>query len=1052
MVGGLCLANPRAFADPSTQVPQAIVESRVVRLPVSDAGELRFGRLSTSQGLSQTRVGGIVQDNKGFLWFGTQYGLNRYDGYRFKVFKHEAADPDSLSGARILSLFKDHAGILWVGCLGALDRLDPQTERITHYEIDPHTQGSRAATVNSITEDPEGSLWLSTGSGLYRLDPATGRATRFGHDAADPRSLSSDDIKSAGFDRAGTFWVASSEGLDAFDRNTHRITYHIPLRELRELSFHEDSHGVFWILSSSGDGLAVFDRATGRLTRYAFNERDIPGAPLTGVIAMLEDRRGNLWLGTLSDGLLRYDRDRGKFIRYRHQVGNADSLAENRVTALFEDREGNVWVGLGATAPNFFADEKQQFATLPYDRSDGSNLGETLVNSILEDTDGTVWFGTTGALDRLDRSGGLTAFHVPGNGLDADVVSIVKDGPQGLWLATSGQGLYRFDPRTGRSRGLHHDPRNPASLSSDIVLRLMLGRDGRLWARTWSGIDRFDEASETFEHFLTEPQGTPEFVDIAQDASGAVWANDSRGFVRLDPGTGAVRRFAHDRNTGRAELTFSIHIGRDGAVWSGTQDGLLRLDPDSGAQIVYREQDGLPSNAIGCVLEDGRGDLWMSTTQGIARFEPASRTFSSYSVADGLPGNDLTGWGACHAGASGRMYFGGFPGATAFRPEDIRANDFVPPVVLTDLEVAGVRMRPERGSLLSRAISYTESLELSHEQNNITLGFSALSFRSPSTNRYRYRLEGFDTEWRRAGSDRRIAAYTALPAGRFLLRIQGATNRGPWSEPGTTLRIDVLPPWYATWWFRLVTVGAAALLVWAVYLLRMRQIARQFEIRLDERIRERTRIARELHDSLLQGFQGLMFRLQAVLNMLPGRGKEAVEALRVALDKGDQAIAEARAAVEELRSSTLMGDELTQTLKALMDELVSMADSTPRPTCRVRVEGKSRVLVSSVRDELHRIAREALRNAFRHSHARTIEGEVSYGDTTFTLRVRDDGAGINAQVLERGRRSGHWGLPGMRERTALLGGEFELWSEAGAGTEVQVTLPASVAYAAGRPG
>lgn len=1038
---------------PGSTPPQApsraIVDSEIVRLPVTEADELHFVHLSSAQGLSQTRVTNIVQDNKGFLWFGTQYGLNQYDGYRFRLFKHERADPDSLSCNWIFSLFKDRSGALWVGCLSQIDRLDPVTERITHFDLNQNRGEDSRASVRAISEDDDGLLWLSTATGLLRLDPASGRVERFQHDPADPASLSDNDIKSARTDSNGTLWVSNGTGLDAFDRKTNRVTFHIPLVESRDLSFFEDSRGVFWVLCASGNGLAILDRKTGHLTRYAFRPSDPPGAPLTGVIAMLEDRDHNLWLGTFTDGLLRFDRNKRQFIRYRHRLDNPDSLSEDRITTLFEDREGNVWVGLGTTPPNFFSEAHPRFVTLPFDRRDPANLGETLVNCIMEDSQGLLWFGTTGALERLDRkTGALTAFHVPGGGVNADVISIAQDPSGFLWLATTGEGLFRFDPRTGKYRVFHHDPANPTSLSSDVILRVLVDHSGIVWARTLGGVDRIDPEPGTITPYLRQSEGSVFTGSIVEDADHNLWINNNLGLLRFDPVSGQSRQYhTPPRPDGSRDLFHSIHIDKQGFVWAGTQDGLLRLDPRSGETAIYGEAEGLPARTALCILGDERGNLWMSTTQGIVEFNPVARTTNSYSAADGLPGNDLTGWGACARSASGEMFFGGFPGATAFRPEDIHERDFVPPVVLTDLEVDGVPIRPGAGSLLPRSISHTESLRLSHAQNNIVLGFAALSYRSPSTNRYRFKLEGFDSDWRRAGSDRRVAAYTALPAGHFVLRLQGATGRGPWSEPGTALTLDVLPPWYAMWWFRALAAATVLLLVWAGFLLRMGQLARQFEIRLEERIGERTRIARELHDSLLQGFQGLMFRLQAVLNLLPAQADKAIESLRVALEKGDQAIAEARAAVEDLRSTTLIGDELTQSLTRLMDELVSIVESTARPSCRVRVEGKSRPLVSTVRDEIQRIAREALRNAFSHSHGRTIEAEISYGETTFALRVRDDGVGINTRVLEMGRRSGHWGLPGMRERAELLGGRFELWSEAGAGTEVQISLPAAIAYA-----
>ena len=333
-------------------------------------------------------------------------------------------------------------------------------------------------------------------------------------------------------------------------------------------------------------------------------------------------------------------------------------------------------------------------------------------------------------------------------------------------------------------------------------------------------------------------------------------------------------------------------------------------------------------------------------------------------------------------------------------------------------------------------------MTLPHDQNSISFQFSALSYSSPSTNRYRYKLEGLDTGWQEVGSDRRYASYTILPPGNYEFRVQGATLRGPWSEPGKRMRITILPPWWATGWFRALVALVVMLALWSAYFRHMRRLAEQFEIRLTERVRERTRIARELHDSLLQGFQGLMFRLQAVRDMLPGRPDEAVTALDKALERGDETITDAREAVHDLRSSSLVESDLEHLLKALGEEF----ESEPHPAFTVVVEGKPRELAPLLRDEIYRVAREAFRNATRHAHARNIEAEIEYGETDFSLRIRDDGDGIDREVLARGKRAGHWGLQGMRERAEQIGGRLNVWSERKAGTEIELVIPAANAY------
>lgn len=1036
-------ALPRA----GDAVQQARVNPRSINLPITDAKDVRFTRLSVAQGLSQTRVAQIAQDDQGFLWFGTQDGLNRYDGYNFKVFKNHPGRPTSLSGVFVYALFKDRSGAIWVGSDQYLDRFDRATETFTHYRL-----GTENPVVIHISEDRAGMLWLATSKGLYQLDPRTGSIKRFGHDPNDRFSLPSNDIKSSGEDRAGTFWVANSEGLDAFDRATARVVIHVPLHEsVREFSFHEDRFGVFWVIYGSGNGLAVLDRATKTLTRYSFYEQDPSRNALSGVYAILEDRDGTVWFGTMGAGLLKFDRARQRVIRYRTHPGDLESLAENRVISLFEDREGNIWAGLHAMAPNFFARKPPPFEKFQPSSATPSGLGENLVNAIYEDHQGNLWMGASGALNRVDRGTRQYTSHRPqGSVVGIEVLAILEDRSGTLWVGTLGHGLNSFDRRTGRFNAYLHDPINAASVSHNIVTRLFMDRAGSMWALSWNGLNRFDPATKRFTVYKRDPQSTTEsYFSIDEDLQGNLWLGSTSGLVRFEPSTQQFTVFTHnpdDPKTLSNNTVNSVYADRSGAVWLGTQNGLNRLEPKTATFTVFHEKDGLPGNAVSCILDDSHGELWMSTNNGVSRFDPLKRTFRNYSTADGLPGGDLTAWGTCFRSPSGDMFFGGFAGATAFHPERVLDNTYIPPIVLTDFRLSGATVEPGPSSPLKKSITYAEDLTLSHEQDAFSVQFSALSFFSPQTNRYRYKLEGLDSSWHEVGSEQRLASYTTLPAGVYVFRVQGATNRGPWSEPGTALRIAILPPWWNTWWFRMVIAALCVFLLLAVYYYRVRQIAQQLEMRLEERVGERTRIARELHDSLLQGFQGLMFRLQAVRDLLPARPSEAVQVLDTALDRGDQTIVEAREAVQDLRSNKVIINDLARALTAVCEELSRLNGGEACPGFRVLEEGKPRALAPIVRDEIYLIAREALRNAFRHASARKIEAEISYGESRFCLRIRDDGIGIDVLVLDQGRLAGHWGLPGMRERAKRFGGVLNVGSRSGAGTEIELTIPAVAAY------
>lgn len=1031
---------------------QAHVNPRPVRVAVTDGDDIRFNRLSTEAGLSQTRVAQIVQDNLGFMWFGTQYGLNRYDGHKFKVFTPDPFRSDGLSGAYIYALFKDRDGVLWIGSGQYLDRLDPTTESFAHYRLEPAVEKSPAATVVQISQDRVGILWLSTANGLYGLEPRTGRVVHhYTHDSGNPLSLSSNDVKSAGEDRSGRFWVADGSTLEQLDRKTGNVTLRVTLpSSARQFTFYEDRSGLLWICYSGGPGVASLDPNSLEFTFYSFYE-DRSRRPLeASVFAVIQDKEGILWLGTQGAGLLRFDRARRTAMRYRNHANEPESLADDRIIALNQDREGNIWVGMHAAEPNFFSPKKPAFRPLMSEGLNPNSMGEHFVNYIFEDRRGVLWIATTGALLGIDRKTGKHRFYPPpGNGLSNDIVAITQDRSGTMWIGTIGQGLNRFDPETGRFKTYLHDPSVSSSLSNNAVDHLFLDHTGRIWVGTWDGLNLFDPKTGRFIVYKRNWNGRAEAVyGIAEDQDGDLWLGGTAGLQHFDPRTGKFTGYQHklsDPTSISDDRVINVFIDQAGAIWAVTHNGLDRLDRKSETFIKYFVSDGLPSNRLNCIEPDASGHLWISTTAGLSEFDPRTKIFRNYSVADGLPGMDLTGWSACATSRTGELFFGGFSGGTAFYPEEIATSTYVPPVVFTDLQVNGISAGVGSGSPLKQSISYAHGVTLSHTQTTFALEFAALSYSSQATDRYRYKLEGLDSTWHEVGSAERLATYNRLPAGEYTFRVQGATSHGPWSDPGASLRVKILPPWWSTWWFRSFCMLAVLLSLYAAYSYRVAQIARQFELRLEERVSERTRIARELHDTLLQSFQGLIFRLQAVYDVLPaGKPKDQLEK---SLERADQAIAEGRSTVYDLRSSATTTNDLAEAVRALGEELATQDSAA----FRLVVEGPSRDLHPIVRDEIYRIACEALRNAFGHAQANHIETEITYGARLFQLRIRDDGQGIPSSILEEGR-PGHYGLPGMRERARQIGGKLEIWSGARAGTEIELRITAGIAYGAEQGG
>jgi ligand-binding sensor domain-containing protein len=522
-------------------VPQASVESRQIRLPIVDGANIRFARFYTIEGPSKSNAGPFVQDDQGFVWFGTPYGLNRFDGYNFKVFTHDPGNPKSISGSSITALFKDHNGSLWIGCNQFLNKFDSKTETFKRY---------RVSYVFDISQDVGGTLWLSTPAGLYALDPANGDIRRYFHDQDDPASLESNDVKSSGEDREGGFWVATSEGLDSFNRRTGKVTLHIPLYEPSyPFSFYEDRFGVFWIYHVSGNPLAVFDRKTHTLTQFSFHEEYSPGLALTGITGMLEDQNGVLWLSTNGAGLLKFDREHRRFIRYHNRLADPESLAQNSVRQMFADQEGIIWASLGGLGLTRFTSRSLPFQRYRHDFGNPNSRDEPFVGAIFEDRQGILWIGTHEALNRIDRkSERYDAFPLTAAGEGADVIAIREDRSGYLWVGTYSHGLFRLDPRTRAFKRFQHNPRDPHSLSNNIVPRLLIDHNGTLWAATHDGLDRFDAATETFTTYREGLQGVhPNYLELVEDPKGILWlGTESSGLLRFEPQTGQFRMYQHD--------------------------------------------------------------------------------------------------------------------------------------------------------------------------------------------------------------------------------------------------------------------------------------------------------------------------------------------------------------------------------------------------------------------------------------------------------------------------------------------------------------------------
>ncbi|HYO83095.1 MAG TPA: two-component regulator propeller domain-containing protein, partial [Bryobacteraceae bacterium] len=959
-----------------------------------------------------------------------------------KVFRHDPANPDSLSGVTITALFRDRSGRLWVGTDQFLDRFDPVTESFRHYRIASPGTASPGEVVQQISQDSRGMLWLSTHSGLFRLNPDTDEVRNFRHNADDPDSLSDNDIKTAGEDRQGAFWVGTSKTLDEFDRDTGKVKRHIDIGESGVgVWFHEDRFGVFWVIYHSEGRIATLDRSTGKLIQYGF-DWGMRHNRLNQAYAMLEDRDGTMWFGTGAAGLLKFDREHGRFISYRRRPEDADSLADNRVIALYEDREGNIWVGLHQVEPNFFRKEPLPFANLSRLTGIPNSLGPGLVSAVFEDRNQVLWVASDRLLKQLDRRSGQYDTFPAAAG--SEVMSIVEDGPDALWIGNAGPGLIRYNWRTGESRGYRHDRSDPTTLCSGVVHRLLVDRRGTLWAATWDGLCHFDSASQRFTTYKPDPKERGlNYYAIVEAPDGHLWLGGNLGLHRFDPQTRQFVLYRHDPNDPASLSSNRVHsvlFDHSGMLWVGTQNGLNRFDSKTGKFAQFGERQGMAGNAVSCILEDRLGRLWLSTNKGVSSFDRRAETFANYTVADGLPGPDMTGSGACFQNQAGEMFFAGFSGATAFFPDRLVDSMYAPPTVLTDFRLFGTSVNPGGSSPLKQAVNHTKAITLTHEQDIFSVEFSALTYFNTATNRYRYMLEPLESSWHQTGADERLATYTTLPAGSYRFRVQAATSRGPWS-PEVVLAIEMRPPVWKTTWFRASLLVLGCCLMWVLYRMRLRQVSDQLSLRFEERVAERIRIAQELHDTLLQQFQAAHFFLGAAEQQLPElpQNEQARKTLARSNSLVSRSITEARTAIMRLRPG--LSADFALRCQAEGERLTMGTEIT----FHLEVGGAPQALRPEVTEEALQITREALANAVRHSQPKQLFATIRFTTGELRVCIHDDGVGIDPESGESGR-AGQYEIQSLRERAQRIGGRLEVVTSKDAGTGLVLMIPARIAY------
>jgi PAS domain S-box-containing protein len=786
------------------------------------------------------------------MWFGTWLGgLNRYDGYTFKFYKHDDQDEGSLSSDSIWALYVDRNGVLWVGTNEGVDRYDQDTDSFIHYRHRADDPTSLPGyQIRAFAEDDSGTLWVATAAELSRLDKASGRFFTYRRNRSDPTTFGGTNIRAICPDRTtGLIWVSTwNEGVSTLDRSTgHYTQYKNDPNDPASLSsndaedIYQDRASNVWI--STLRGLDRFDAKKHTFIRYLHDPRNPASLSGDNVTVAHEDRQGRFWVAT-TDGLNLMDRARGTFTRYLYDAGNSSSLSSNVINpgALYVDTSGALWIGTRSTGVNRLAGEAEKFTTYRSNSGGVNSLNNNTVTALAMGSAGELWIGTEAGLDRFD---GRTFKHYVAGPNDSSSLnpgpsrSIAVDSHGVVWTGTYGSGLDRLDK--GHVTHFRHDPKNSDSLAIDNISTLVPDEKGGLWIGVFGkGLDYFD--GRHFTHFPADPGNPDRLPDVAVlplllDQHGMLWIGTvSYGLVRLDTHTRKFSTYLMDPSRpGSQAANWMEDLYFDGAsIWVASPTGLLRFDLEAGKFTHhYTEKDGLPNNSVLGVVKDAQGNVWAGTANGLSRFDPRTETFRNYDMFDGLQGNGFSAH--CHAKApDGRLFFGGDNGFSAFYPDKLVDNPNPPPVVLTEFELFNKPAKiGGKDSPLRQAINIASSINLRYRQSVFRFQFAALNYTFPQKSRYAYKLENFDRDWQYTDATRRFATYTQLDPGDYTFRVKGSNNDGVWNERGVALHIRILPPWWRTWWFLAICVAAALALLWGLYRLRVRELRRE-----EQRFRE----------------------------------------------------------------------------------------------------------------------------------------------------------------------------------------------------------------------
>jgi signal transduction histidine kinase/ligand-binding sensor domain-containing protein/DNA-binding response OmpR family regulator len=1055
------------------------------------AQEIRFKHLTINDGLSQNAVFAILQDSKGFMWFGTKDGLNRYDGYNFTVYQNNPFDSTSISENYITTLYEDSRGILWIGSLnGWLNCFHKETE--TFERVNYSASGNNnPGMVLSISEDQFGNIWVGTkGDGLFRLKLSFEDwkivhidSRQFIHSKNDLNSLSSNSVASIFLDSQKTLWAGTEDGLSKFNSDKENFTRFDIITKNPEAqsdflgrsisTIYESKAGVLWLGTLSG--LVKFNRQNGSYKLYP-HQYEVYRYGWGVILSIVEDFSGKLWLSTPAV-LMRFDPGSFKYDYFKNDPHNNQSVSYNSISSSCVDKTGILWFGTSGMGISYFDPKVNRFSTFVSKKDLSSRVTGFSVSAVLEDQQGFVWIGTA-VLSRWNRkTGEIKSYETSSNFPEAfgnvAIWSIIEASDGFLWFATQ-EGLYRYDPHSGKARHYKFNLADVSDITDKRVCTVFEDREGNIWTVTENFFSKLlDVDKGIFQHIRYNYN--PDYNELVravvyQDNKGIFWLGTKNGLIRFDYQNLALKKYVNDPKNPSSlsnNLVKTIcpdPFQPDKFLWIGTGGGgLNRFSIGEETFTHFTEKHGLPNNVVYGILSDDNGNLWLSTNKGLSRFNIKENNFRNFNVSDGLQSNEFN-TGAFFKSKKGELFFGGIYGLNYFYPENILDNPFIPDIIITDFRIQGGSDSYLESSIRKK-ITTAEQIILPYDNDIIQFEFAALDYSAPEKNQYSYKLENFNNDWIYSGTAR-TATFTNLSPGEYIFRVKGSNNDGVWNEAGTSIKLIITPPWWNTWW-SYVLYGF--LFISGLYLLRryeMNRLKLKNQLKLEK---VETDTLRKLDHLKSQFFANISHEFRTPLTLILGQVESVISSNVATKEKGKLQVANRNArrlltlinqlldlSKLEAGSMELKAEQhnIVIFLKSLFYSFESLAE-TQKITLKFDSEMENIPVVFDP-DKMEKVFYNLVSNALKFT---SVRGEIKISLKTFSsiveIKIKDNGIGIPADLLPhifdrfyqvdssitREHEGTGIGLALAKELVELHKGKISVYSTEKEGTEFIIQLP-----------